>query len=95
MHGLSGDCPELGVWIIESEQKKGYAYDALNMVLNYARSTFHKTEFYYEADVRNIGSIRLLHKFDDQYEILEQELEETVTDSGKELKLQGYILKAQ
>ncbi len=95
MHGLSGDCPELGVWLIGSEQKKGYAYDALSSILNYARSNYHKTRFYYEADIRNIGSMKLLQKFKDQYEIIKQELEEVVTDSGKELKLQGYVLKAK
>ena len=95
MHGLSGDCPELGIWIIESEQKKGYAYDALSALLNYARSNYRKTVFYYEADIRNIGSMRLLQKFADKYEIIEQELEETVTDSGKELRLQGYVLKVK
>ena len=95
MHGLSGDCPELGVWIIESKQRKGYAYDALSAILNYARSYYHKTGFYYEADIRNIGSMRLLQKFEDKYEIIKQELEETTTDSGKELKLQGYVLKAK
>ena len=95
MHGLSGDCPELGVWVIESEQKKGYAYDALSELLNYARSNYHKTDFYYEADIRNIGSMRLLQKFADKYVIIKQELEETITDSGKELRLQGYVLKAK
>ncbi len=95
MHGLASDCPELGVWLIESEQKKGYAYDALNAILNYARSNYHKTRFYYEADIRNIGSMKLLQKFEDQYEIIMQEFEEVITDSGKELKLQGYVLKAK
>ena len=28
VHGLTGECPELGVWIIESEQKQGFAYEA-------------------------------------------------------------------
>ncbi len=95
MHGLSGDCPELGVWIIESEQKKGYAYDALSAILDLARSNYHKTEFYYEADIRNIGSMKLLRKFEDKYEIIKQELEQAVTDSGKELKLQGYVLRTK
>ncbi len=95
MHGLASDCPELGVWLIESEQKKGYAYDALSAILNYARSNYHKTRFYYEADIRNIGSMKLLQKFEDQYEIIKQELEEVITNSGKELKLQGYVLKAK
>ena len=93
VHGLSEDCPELGIWIIESEQNKGYAYDALNAVLNYVRSNYHKTEFYYEADIRNTGSMKLLQKFGNKYEIIKQELEEVVTASGKELILQGYVLR--
>ncbi|MBR4289480.1 MAG: GNAT family N-acetyltransferase [Oscillospiraceae bacterium] len=93
VHGLSEDRPELGVWIIESEQGKGYAYDALNIVLNDVCSNYHKTEFYYEADIRNIGSMKLLQKFGDKYEIIKQKLEEVVTGSGKELMLQGYVLR--
>ena len=38
IHGLTEDCPELGIWIIESQQNKGYAYEALNAVLAYVRS---------------------------------------------------------
>lgn len=95
MHGLSGDCPEIGVWIASSEQRKGYAYEALRMILEYARTEYHKTKFFYEADIRNQGSMKLLKKFEDRYEIIRQDLDETVTDSGKELKLQGYILSAK
>ena len=93
MHGLSEDCPELGVWIIESAQNKGYAFDALNAVLNYVYLNYHKTEFYYEADIRNIGSMKLMQKFGDKYEIIKQGFEEVVTESGKELMLQGYVLR--
>lgn len=93
VHGLSEDCPELGVWILESEQNKGYAYDALNTVLNYVSSNYQKTEFYYEADIRNIGSMKLLQKFGNNYEIVKRGFEEVVTESGKELMLQGYVLR--
>ncbi len=93
LHGLSEDRPELGVWIIASEQHKGYAYAALNALLEYAYSNYHKTEFYYEVDIRNTGSVKLLQKFGDKYEIIKQGLDEFVTGSGKELKLQGYVLK--
>lgn len=95
IHGLNEDCPELGIWIIEAQQNKGYAYEVLSAVLDYARSKYDKAEFYSEADIRNIGSIRLLRKFDDKFEIIEQRLERLTTDSGKELELQGYILKAK
>ena len=92
MHGLSDDCPELGVWIIESEQGKGYAYEALKYILDYAHRKYGKTEFFYEADVRNAGSNKLLSKLADDYEIEALDTEELVTDSGKELKLQGNRL---
>ena len=95
IHGLTKDCPELGIWIIESQQNKGYAYEALNAVLAYVRSKYDKTEFYYEADIRNIGSIKLLRKFEEKYEIIEQGFERLATDSGKELELQGYILRTR
>lgn len=95
VHGLIEDCPELGIWIIESEHNKGYAYEALNAVLDYVRSKYNKTAFYYEADIRNTGSIKLLRKFDEKYEIIEQGLEGLTTDSGKELELQGYILRTK
>ena len=93
MHGLSDDCPELGVWIIESEQGKGYAYEALKFLLDYAYEKYGKTDFFYEADVRNVGSNRLLAKLSTGYEVKALEVEELVTDSGKELKLQGNELK--
>ena len=95
IHGLMGECPELGVWIIESKQNNGYAYEALNSVLDYVHSKYGKDEFYYESDIRNIGSIKLLHKFNEKYEIIEQGLERLTTDSGKDLEMQGYILKAK
>lgn len=95
VHGLTGDCPELGVWIAEPAQNRGYAYEALNAVLDHVRTEYHKDEFYYEADVRNAASIRLLRKFADKYEILEQTPERVTTDAGKALELQGYILKAK
>ena len=95
IHGLTEDCPELGIWIVQSEQNKGYTYEALNAVLDYVRSKYDKSEFYYEADIRNTGSIKLLRKFDEKYEIIERGLERLTTDSGKDLELQRYILKAK
>ncbi len=95
IHGLAEDCTELGIWIIEPQQNKGYAYEALNAVLDYVRSKYDKREFYYEADIRNTGSIKLLRKFGERYEIIERGFERLTTDSGKVLELQGYILKAR
>ena len=93
MHGMTEICPELGVWIIEPEQGKGYAFEALKCILDHAYEKYGKTEFFYEADVRNVGSNKLLSKLSDGYTIKALETENLVTDSGKELKLQGNELK--
>lgn len=93
VHGLTGACPELGVWVIGSEQNKGYAYEALHEVLRYVSATYGKDSFFYEADIRNRASMKLLRKFETQYEITEQGFEKLTTDSGKTLELQGYMLK--
>lgn len=95
IHGLKEDYPELGIWIIESEQGKGYAYEAISALLDYVHLKYGKNGFYYEADIRNVNSIKLLHKFDTKYEIVDKNLNEFVTNSGKQLKLQGYILKVK
>lgn len=95
IHGLTEDYPELGIWILMAEQNKGYAYEALNSVLEYVQAKYNKSAFYYEADIRNTGSIKLLFKFSEKYEIIEQGIEKLTTDSGKYLELQGYILKAR
>lgn len=95
VHGLTGDCPELGIWIKAAAQRRGYALEALNAVLDHVRSAYHKNSFYYEADIRNTASIRLLRKLGEKYEIIEQGLERVTTDSGKALELQGYMLKAR
>ncbi len=95
IHGLAEDCPELGIWILTSEQNKGYAYEALNSVLEYVQTKYNKFAFYYETDIRNIGSLKLLSKFNEKYKIIERGLEKITTDSGKYLELQGYILKAR
>lgn len=92
---FSEDCPEVGVWICEPEQGKGYAYEALSYILHFAQDKYGKKNFFYEADVRNVGSTKLLNKFSNLYEINTLGVEELVTDSGKELKLQGSIMKVK
>ena len=42
-----------------------------------------------------MGSLRLLDKFADEYEIIPYEPEKVTTDSGKELELRGYELRVK
>ena len=95
VHGLKEDCPELGVWIVKAEQNNGYAYEALGAVLDYVRAAYGKRAFFYEADIRNGASVALLRKFADRYDIEEREIAEMTTETGKDLKLQGFILQAK
>ncbi|WP_155839514.1 GNAT family N-acetyltransferase [Butyrivibrio proteoclasticus] len=92
VHAIKTDCPEVGVWIKKSEWGKGYAFDALSQTLDYAIKNHGIRQFFYEADVRNAGSNKLLNKFAKDYEITDLEVEKLTTDSGKELELQGHIL---
>ena len=91
IHGLDGECPELGIWITTSEQNTGCAYEALD----YTSAQFGKYNFFYEADVRNEASVRLPYKLKSEYEITDLEPESMITDSGKELNLQGHIINVK
>ena len=93
VHGLDGECPELGIWIVPSEQNKGYAHEVLDAVLEYVVENNDKKEFFYEADVRNSASTKLLHKFMGKYDIADEDVERLITDSGKELEMQAHILR--
>lgn len=88
VHGLSEEYPELGIWLKKDLQGKGYAYEALTHILQYLNRTYQKEWYVYEADVRNKPSIGLVAKFAYQKE----SIDEFTTESGKELKLQRYLI---
>lgn len=89
VHGLTEKTPELGIWIKKAYQGKGYAQEALECVLDELRQTKPDTWYVYEADVRNEPSMRLVSKFKYQ----KKEIDEFVTESGKELKLQQFFVQ--
>ena len=88
VHGLAEEYPELGIWLKKDFQGKGYAYEALRSVLQYLNQTCQKEWYVYEADIRNKPSIRLAAKFS----YCKEGLDEFTTESGKELKLQRYLI---
>ena len=89
IHGLKEKQPELGIWIKKEFQQRGYAYEALHNVIKKVIDDFQKEWYVYEADIRNKGSIKLAEKF-----IYHKEnFDEFTTETGKELKLQKYIIK--
>lgn len=88
VHGLAEQYPELGIWLRRDFQGKGYAYEALRSVLQYLNQTCQKEWYVYEADIRNKSSIGLVAKFSYRKE----GLDEFTTESGKELKLQRYLI---
>jgi len=89
VHGLREEEPELGVWIIKDFQRKGYAFEALSNVMEYVNHTFQKEWYIYEADIRNESSMKLVEKFENHKE----GLYEFTTKTGKELKLQTFLIK--
>lgn len=88
VHELAAEYPELGIWLKKDFQGKGYAYEALSSVLRYLNQTCQKEWYVYEADIRNKSSIGLVAKFSYRKE----GIDEFTTDSGKELKLQRYLI---
>ena len=89
VHGLREDVPELGIWITKTQQRKGFAYESLRAVLDYVNKEYKKARFFYEADVRNIGSQELLSKFKHE----DGEIDKFTTESGKYLELMGAIIE--
>lgn len=89
VHGLREQCPELGIWIKKRLQRKGYAYEALASVIEFAADNYHKEWFAYEADIRNEGSMKLVEKFNYRKE----GIDEFETETGKSLILQRFLIK--
>lgn len=89
VHGLQEQYPEIGIWIKKQLQQKGYAFEALSSVLKFTDNNFHKDWYVYEADIRNIGSLKLVEKF--HYK--KEEVNEFVTETGKSLILQRFLIK--
>ena len=108
VHGLKEDVSELGIWINKDQRQKGYAYEALSAAIAYAADTYKKNRFFYEADIRNEGSQKLLKKLAGEGSTQEGpagegsdaknltceplNLDKFTTESGKYLELQGYML---
>ncbi len=89
--GLRERAPELGLWLKGSAQGKGYGREALEGVLGYLDG-LHRYEYYiYEADERNMPSVRLAEKFPHE----KGGLEKVVTESGRELRLRTYRIYAR
>lgn len=86
--GLEEEHPELGIWLKKSAHGKGYAFEALKSLIEFLDKTYHKESYAYEADIRNEASTHLVEKFDSQ----KKDLTHIVTESGKELDLQMYMI---
>lgn len=84
--GLKGATPEIGLWIKSSAHGAGYGYEALRGLLDHLNAAKTYEYYIYEADVKNIPSIRLVAKFHAEKE----GCEDITTESGKELTLQTY-----
>ncbi len=66
-------------------------YEALNTTLEYVHNRYGIKHFFYEADIRNIASMKLLEKF--SYEQGKSDCFDTET--GKHLELQGFTIQLE
>ena len=90
VHALREERPELGIWLKQSAQGRGYAFEALSAVLAALERELGKTGYLYEADERNAASVRLVKRFEHTV----GELDEFETESGKQLRLRTYLIRA-
>lgn len=78
------ETPEIGLWLCENAQGKGYGSEALAAALDFCRRQLTCAYFLYEVDRRNAASIHLAEKFGARSYGCEQ----IVTPSGKSLRLE-------
>lgn len=88
-HCIDTTTPELGIWIAQKHQAKGYGFEVIKGFMDYICANHTVDHFIYEADIRNAGSIKLINRLMGE----KQGHEEFVTDIGKELKLDKYYIR--
>ena len=82
----SSKTPELGIWLKRDCHGFGYGYEALKAIVEYLNGQNKYHYYVYHVDIRNVGSIKLVEKFNFK-KAGYQELE---TPSKKKLCLQTY-----
>lgn len=89
VHSINTNTPELGIWIAQKYQLRGYGFEAVKGTMDYVRNYQSIDYFIYAADSRNIGSMKLINKLKGK----KQSHEDITTESGKKLKLDIYYIR--
>ncbi len=89
IYGLDSKTPEVGVWIREDMQHKGYGREALSGFMDFFRKHMIIDYFIYEADRRNIESINLVKTLGG----VEKEYNEEESNGGNILELNLYEIR--
>lgn len=87
VYNLHSEYPEVGIWICKEKRNKGYGKEALDIIKDHLYENNGIKGLIYEADIRNEPSLKLIQKFNN----LKMDYNE-VTENGKTLKLEKYIL---
>lgn len=87
LYELYKDYPEVGIWICKDDRNKGYAEEALRVLINYFKDKSYIKGFIYEADIRNIPSLKLIEKIKGEKVDFNK-----VKVDGKELQLEKYVI---
>lgn len=87
VYNLYSEYPEVGIWICKEKRNRGYGKEALEIIKSHLIENNDIKGLIYEADIRNEPSLKLIQKLNS----LKVEYNE-VTDNGKTLKLEKYIL---
>ncbi len=81
LHNLSGNSPELGIWIKESAHGHGFGLEAITAIILWANRNINYEYLTYPVDKRNLASRRIPERNNG---IIEKE-EKVLNQSGFEL----------
>lgn len=87
--GLQQRYPEVGLWLRKEAQGQGYGKEALRVMLERLNESYRFEGYLYEADIRNLPSIRLAQSF--AYDRLGRMT--VLTAAGKDLQLEQCIIQ--
>lgn len=86
LHNINNDDPELGIWLKKDSHGKGYGYESITELINWAKSNIEYKYLRYPVDKRNIASRRIPEKNDG---VIKKEYK-TINQSGFELDQYEY-----
>lgn len=92
LHKLTEATPEPGLWLRKEAHGKGYGFEAMEALIQWARKNLNKDCFIYPVDQRNMGSRRIAEKLGG---VSHGKVSETRGMAGNELQIIEYRIPGE